>query len=107
MGTGASTYASDLDGNTLSGANRTNVWDSQNRLASCTVNGTTSTYTYGADGLRRSSTVNGVTTVYAYDGQSCVQEFKQNAQNQLVPTVTYLSGPMGPECRIDEINLRN
>ena len=52
-GTGASTYTSDPDGNTLSGGGRTNSWDSQNRLVSCIVGGNTSASKYGADGLRR------------------------------------------------------
>ncbi len=67
----APNVASDADGNTLSDGKRTNAWDSQNRLASCTSGGTTSTYTYGSDGLRRSSTVtpadgSSTATCYAY-----------------------------------------
>ncbi len=81
---------------------RTNVWDSQNRLVSCTANGVTSAYTYGADGLRRTSTVNGTTTYYVYDGQTLIQEMQTNAQGQLQATATYLQGPRGTECRIDE-----
>ncbi len=99
---GASTYTSDADGNTLTDGARTNVWDSQNRLVSCTANGVTSTYTYGADGLRRSSTVNGVTTYYVYDGTMLVREMQQNAQGVLQPTATYLCGPRGPEYRRDD-----
>jgi len=94
---GANTYTSDLDGNTSSDGTRTSVWDSQNRLVSCTANGVTSMYTYGADGLRRSSTVNGVTTYYVYDGTMLVREMQQNAQRQLQATATYLCGPRGPE----------
>ncbi|HLH80103.1 MAG TPA: hypothetical protein VKV29_07450, partial [Chthonomonas sp.] len=63
-------YVNDLDGNTLSGGGRSNVWDSQNRLVSCNYtapNGVaySSQFTYGADGLRRRSVVtsNGVTNV--------------------------------------------
>ena len=37
-GVGADTYASDADGNTLSGGGRTLAWDSQNRLAGCIGN---------------------------------------------------------------------
>jgi len=95
---------SDADGNTLTDTSgRVNTWDSQNRLVSCTQNGTTSTYTYGADGLRRSTTVNGVTTYYAYDGQTLIREMKRNAQTGVMfNTVTYLQGPQGGECRVDE-----
>ncbi len=99
---GANTYASDLDGNTLTDGTRTNVWDSQNRLVSCTSGGVTSTYTYGADGLRRSATVNGTTTYYVYDGQTLIREMQQNAQGVLQSTATYLCGPRGPEYRRDD-----
>ncbi len=102
MSTGGSAYTNDADGNTLSDGTRTSVWDSQNRLVSCTAGGTVSTYTYGADGLRRSSTVNGVTTYYVYDGSMMVREMKQNAQGVLQPTATYLQGPRGPEYRRDD-----
>jgi len=78
------------------------VWDSQNRLVSCTSAGVTSTYTYGADGLRRTSTVNGVTTYYVYDGTMLVREMQKNAQGVLQPTATYLCGPRGPEYRRDD-----
>ncbi len=92
--TNGQAVTSDADGNTLTDASgRTNVWDSQNRLVSCTANGTTSTYTYGADGLRRTSTVNGVTTYYVYDGTMMVREMQKNAQGQLQATATYLQGP--------------
>jgi len=84
-------------GNTLTDGTRTNAWDSQNRLVSCTANGVTSAYTYGADGLRRSSTVNGVTTYYVYDGTMLVREMQQNTQGVLQSTATYLCGPRGPE----------
>jgi hypothetical protein len=59
------TVTSDANGNTLSDGQRTNTWDSQNRLVSCTsgVSGSlqTSAFTYGSDGLRR----RGVVTSYA------------------------------------------
>ncbi len=99
---GSQTYTSDLDGNTLTDGTRTNVWDSQNRLTSCTAGGVTSTYTYGADGLRRSSTVNGVTTYYVYDGTMLVREMQRNTQGNLQSTATYLCGPRGPEYRRDD-----
>ncbi len=86
----------------MSDGTRTNVWDSQNRLVSCTKGGVTSTYTYGADGLRRTSTVNGVTTYYVYDGQTLIREMQQNAQGVLQSTATYLCGPRGPEYRRDD-----
>ena len=99
----AAAYANDADGNTLTGGGRTNAWDSQNRLVSCAYNGgAASTYTYGADGLRRSATVNGVTTYFVYDGQTMIREMKKNAQNVLYPIATYLQGPRGGECRVDE-----
>ena len=84
---------SDADGNTLTGAGRTNTWDSQNRMASCTYQGTASTFTYGADGLRRSETVNGVTTYYAYDGQTLIREMHKNVQMGAQPTAPN-SGPI-------------
>jgi len=95
---------SDADGNTLTDTSgHTNVWDSQNRLVSCTKGGVTSTFTYGADGLRRSSTVNNVTTYYAYDGTTMIREMKKNSSTgALFNTATYLQGPQGGECRIDE-----
>ncbi len=104
---GANTYTNDADGNTLTGGGRTNTWDSQNRLVSCTINGTTSAYTYGADGLRRSATTgfgtaDAKTTYSAYDGQSLVREMKRGLDSLLHPTATYLTGPDGPACRIDE-----
>ncbi len=71
---GSQNYTSDADGNTLSDGTRTNVWDSQNRLVSCTSGGVTSTSTYGADGLRHTSTVNGVATYYVYDETMLVRE---------------------------------
>jgi RHS repeat-associated protein len=94
----------DADGNTLSDSSgRTYTWDSQNRMVSCTYQGQTTTFTYGADGLRRSMTVNGITTYYAYDGTMLVQEFQTNAQTgQAAVTATYMLGPSGPICRINE-----
>ena len=35
LSSGGNAYTSDADGNTLTGANRMNTWDSQNRLVSC------------------------------------------------------------------------
>jgi RHS repeat-associated protein len=67
------------------------------------IYGLTTKFTYGADGLRRSMTVNGITTYYAYDGTMLVQEFQTNAQTgRLAPTATYMLGPSGPICRINE-----
>jgi hypothetical protein len=78
---------------------------SQNRMASCTYQGQTTTFTYGSDGLRRSMTVGGVTTDYAYDGTMLVRELQINQQTGLLaPSVTYMIGPMGPCCRINEQN---
>jgi len=103
-GGSAVAVTSDADGNTLTDTSgRTNTWDSQNRLISCTQNGTTSTYTYGADGLRRSNTVNNVTTYYVYDGTTMIREMKKNVNTgALFNTATYLQGMRGTECRIDE-----
>ncbi len=97
-------YASyDNNGNQTSGGGRSNSWDSQNRLVSCTYNGTTSMFTYGADGLRRSMNVNsGTTTHYAYDGQNIAQEGHFDERDNYITDVSYLSGPRGTECRIDE-----
>ena len=103
-GTGASTYANDADGNTLTDTGgRTMNWDSQNRMVSCAYNGQTTANTYGADGLRRSSTVNGVTTYYAYDGQTLIREMHKNVTTgALYNTATYLQGMRGPEYRRDD-----
>ena len=101
-GAGASTYANDPDGNTLSGGGRANTWDSQNRMVSCTKGGVTSTYTYGADGLRRSSIVSGITTYYVYDGQTMLREMKMGGDSLLHPAATYLQGPRGSEYRRDD-----
>ena len=98
----ANAYTNDANGNTLTGGGRANVWDSQNRLVSCTSGGATTTYTYGADGLRRSATAAGVTTYYVYDGTMMVREMKMNASSVLVPSATYLTGPRGPEYRRDD-----
>ena len=50
-------------------------------------------------------TVGGVTTDYAYDGTMLVREFQINQQTGLLaPSVTYMAGPMGPCCRINEQN---
>jgi RHS repeat-associated protein len=48
-------------------------------------------------------TVGGVTTHYAYDGSMLVQELQTNAQTGLLAaTTTYMIGPWGPICRINE-----
>jgi RHS repeat-associated protein len=50
-------------------------------------------------------TVGGVTTDYAYDGTMLVREFQINQQTGLLaPSATYMVGPMGPCCRINEQN---
>jgi RHS repeat-associated protein len=102
----ATPITSDADGNTLTDeSGRSYTWDSQNRMTSCTYNGTTTTFTYGSDGLRRSMTVGGITTNYAYDGTMLVQEFQTNVQTgNLAVTATYMQGPAGPICRINETN---
>ena len=94
----------DATGNTLSGGGRAMAWDSQNRMASCVYKGTTSTFRYGADGLRRQATVNGVTTDYAYDGQTLIREGFASGGTLSTLKATYLQGPRGSECRIDETN---
>jgi RHS repeat-associated protein len=107
-------YVNDLDGNTLSGGGRSNVWDSQNRLVSCNYtapNGVaySSQFTYGADGLRRRSMVtsNGVTNVTdtVYDASMPVEEVGY-AQGTNTPYVSamYLIGPRGPEYRRDVVH---
>lgn len=62
---------------------------------------TTSPFAYGADGLRHSAaiTANGTTTTTSYvlDGDNAVQE-----QRSDLSYATYLTGPRGPECRVDE-----
>jgi RHS repeat-associated protein len=56
-------------------------------MLSCTYNGTTTTFTYISDGTM------------------LVQEYKVNAQtDQLTPTASYMPGPSGPICRVDETN---
>jgi len=91
----------DYNGNQLAGGGRTNVWDSQNRLFSCTYDNVTSAFAYGADGLRRSMTVgNNPTVHYALDGQNVVQEGHLD-QGDFVTDVTYLLGPRGIEYRKD------
>ncbi len=94
-------YTNDANGNTLTGGGRTNVWDSQNRLYSTTSGGTATSFTYGSDGLRRSLTTGGTTTYYALDGQSVAREM-QVINETLTPTVTYLNGLRGTECRADD-----
>jgi len=102
MGVEASGFGA--DGNTLSGNGRTNAWDSQNRLVSCTLSGSTSTYKYGADGLRRQKTTNGASTDSAYDATMMVREGHASG-GSLTPatvTATYLIGARGPEYRRDD-----
>jgi len=76
---------------------RANIWDSQNRLTSCTYNGQTSAFTYGADGLRRSMATGGVITDFLLDGQNVVREIRGGS-----PVATYVIGLRGPEYRQDE-----
>ena len=68
----------------------------------CVYKGVTSTFKYGADGLRRQATVNGVTTDYAYDGQTLIREGFASGGTLSTVKATYLQGPRGSECRIDE-----
>ncbi|MDQ0473542.1 RHS repeat-associated core domain-containing protein [Labrys wisconsinensis] len=49
---GSFTFTYDDNGNMLAGANRTYVWDGENRPISITVGSTTSTFVYGPDGTR-------------------------------------------------------
>jgi RHS repeat-associated protein len=107
-------YVNDLDGNTLSGGGRSNVWDSQNRLVSCNYtapNGVaySSQFTYGADGLRRRSVVtsNGVTNIVdtVYDASMPVEEVGYaQGTNTPYPSAIYLIGPRGPEYRRDVVH---
>ena len=87
-------YTNDLNGNTLTGGGRANIWDSQNRLVQTTFDGSTTGFTYGPDGLRRTATTGGVATQYILDGQNVVQEVSPSG------VVSYLWGPRGPECRV-------
>ena len=70
----------------------------------CVYKGVTSTFKYGADGLRRQATVNGVTTDYVYDGQTLIREGFASGGTLSTVKATYLQGPRGSECRIDETN---
>jgi RHS repeat-associated protein len=92
-------YINDPNGNTISGGGRSNVWDSQNRLVSCTIGGNTTTFTYGPDGIRRSMTDSTGTTDFILDGQSVVREKKDGDYK-----ATYLTGPRGIEYRKDDAN---
>jgi hypothetical protein len=83
--------------NTLTGAGRTNTWDSQNRLVQCAYNGTTTTSTYASGGLRHRSVVGANTTDYVLDQTMLVRELL----NGMVKA-TYLVGPRGPEYRRDD-----
>jgi hypothetical protein len=50
-------------------------------------------------------TAQGVTTDYAYDGTMLVREFQINQPaGLLAPSATFMIGPMGPCCRINEQN---
>ena len=99
LSSGTNSYTNDLNGNTLSGGGRANIWDSQNRLAQTIYNNVTSAFTYGPDGLRRTATAGGVTTQYILDGQNVVQEVTSGPSGS--ETTAYLWGPRGPECRTD------
>ena len=92
-------YTNDLNGNQITGAGRTNTWDSQNRLVQCVYGNTTSQFTYGPDGLRRCSTVNGVVTNYVLDNSMMVRETNNGGFAQ----ATYLIGPRGPEYRRTDV----
>ena len=83
----------------MTGGGRTNVWDSQNRLQSCTYNGTTTTNTYASDGLRHGMVSGGTTTDYAYDATMMVREFTGTGTVK----ATYLPGPRGVEYRRDDV----
>jgi RHS repeat-associated protein len=62
---GALTFTSyDANGNLVTGANRTMVWDANNRITSATLNGTTASFTYGAGGERLTKAVGASTTKY-------------------------------------------
>ena len=75
------------------------MWDSQNRLYSCTYNGTTSTNTYASDGLRHRMVSGTTTTDYAYDSTMMVREFTGTGTVK----ATYLPGPRGVEYRRDDV----
>jgi RHS repeat-associated protein len=85
-------YTNDANGNTLTGGNRTNTWDGQNRLTTCVFNGTTTNHTYGSDGLRRRTVQGSNTTDYVLDGQGAVRTLLNGALDR-----TYLHGARGPE----------
>ena len=111
VGTSAATnYTSDANGNTLTDATHTNVWDSQNRLVSCQTSGNganTSRFLYGADGLRRrmavtnaGQSVAATITDYAYDSSNVVREFAKDPTSGVASiSATYLMGPSGPMYR--------
>ncbi|WP_319586275.1 RHS repeat-associated core domain-containing protein [uncultured Desulfobulbus sp.] len=86
-------YTYDTNGNTLSGGGRANIWDSQNRLRSCTYNGNTNLYTYGSDGSRRASETNNIRTDFILDGQNVVREMRDiNSDGILESIATYFNG---------------
>ena len=118
----AGSYTNDANGNTLTGGGRSNTWDSQNRLVSCTKGSVTSSFTYGADGLRRSMSIAGGsnpgTTYYLLDGQSVAQDLRDpDSDGTLFDTnglleagavkATYLNGPRGVEYRQDANGVRS
>ncbi len=93
---GANSYTNDADGNTLTGGGRTNTWDSENRLISCSYSGNTTTNIYGSDGIRHRSTVNGTTTDTVLDSLMMVREMRGGSAY-----ATYFIGAHGPEYRRD------
>ena len=101
-------YTNDSNGNTLSGGNRTNVWDSENRLASCVKAGSpniTSSFVYGADGIRKQETTNtgGTTTTtdFVTDANLFVREVNHSNAATLA---TYFVGARGPEYKRDDVH---
>jgi RHS repeat-associated protein len=99
-------YTSDANGNTLTDANHTNTWDSQNRLVASLSSGKTSAFRYGADGLRRKHTATATgqgtpdsITHYGYDGTNVVRKWEENIAGVLNVSATYPLGPSGPMYR--------
>jgi RHS repeat-associated protein len=68
---GSNTYTYDPNGNMLSGASRTMIYDSQNRPTSMMVGSTTTTMVYDYSGERMKKTANGVTTTYVSNLVEC------------------------------------
>ena len=94
------------NGNQCVGGGRTNTWDSQNRLVSCSYNGHNSTFEYGADGLRRAMTVDGIRTDFALDGQNVVREMR-SVNGNMESIATYLTGSRGVEYRRNDTTQRS